>query len=89
MNNLLLIRTFAPSKKIETKQWFYKFLIMFVIAFFITVILFSVGLNAYYKLKDYTSSQRTVWEDADSVHVVPADEEEHAVQMDGFMTRIA
>lgn len=59
---------------------------MFVIAFFSTVILFSLALNAYYKIKAYNHRDRTIWQDGDSVRIQGREGE---ARNDGFMRRIA
>lgn len=59
---------------------------MMVLVFFATVILFSLALNAYYKIKSYRKDDRTVWEDGDSVRVQGREGE---ARDDGFMHRIA
>ena len=38
-----------------------------VLVFFSVVLLFSLALNAIYKIKEYKSDEKTVWEDGDSV----------------------
>lgn len=59
---------------------------MFAIAFFTTVILFSLVLNAYYKIKAYNKKEKTVWQDGDSVRI----KGENFNQKDtSFMKRIA
>ncbi len=62
---------------------------MFIIAFFTTVIVFSLGLNAYYKLKDYNKDDKTVWQDGDSVRIVRNSDKNQDPQINGFMKRIA
>lgn len=59
---------------------------MFIIVFFATVLLFSLCLNAYYKIKAYNHKDRTVWQEGDSVRVQGKEGE---ARNDGFMRRIA
>ena len=59
---------------------------MEVLIFFGTVLLFSLALNAYYKIKSYNNSDKTVWQDGDSVRIQGKDNE---ARDDGFMKRIA
>lgn len=59
---------------------------MEVMLFFGTVLLFSLGLNAYYKIKSYDNEEKTVWQDGDSVRIQGKDNE---ARNDGFMKRIA
>lgn len=59
---------------------------MFVIVFFTTVLLFSLCLNAYYKIKAYNHKDSTIWQEGDSVRVQGKEGE---ARNDGFMRRIA
>lgn len=59
---------------------------MFIIVFFTTVLLFSLCLNAYYKIKAYNHKDRTIWQEGDSVRVQGKEGE---ARNDGFMRRIA
>lgn len=45
-----------------------------IYAFFATVLLFSLALNAYEKLMSYKEDKRTIWLDGDSVLVREDDE---------------
>jgi len=45
-----------------------------IYAFFATVLLFSLALNAYDKLMSYKEDKRTIWLDGDSVLVREDDE---------------
>lgn len=58
---------------------------MYVLLFFATVLLFSLSLNAYYKIKSYRKRDRTIWEDGDSVRIQGREGE---ARDDGFMHRI-
>lgn len=61
---------------------------MSIIVFFVVIIVFSLGLNAFYKIKDFKRSDKSLWEDGDSVCVrkgeTPSDKREY-----GFMNRIS
>jgi len=47
---------------------------MIVFVFFGVVILFSLLLNVFFKIKDYNQdSEKSVWEDGDSVIIKPKD----------------
>ena len=56
-----------------------------VLVFFSVVLLFSLTLNAIYKVKEYKSDDKTVWEDGDSVCI----KEENDQFNISFMQRIA
>ena len=77
-------RTFAASKgQISNKNKIRKNMI--VLVFFSVVLLFSLTLNAVYKIMEYKSDRKTVWEDGDSVCI----KEEHDQYNISFMHRIA
>lgn len=59
-----------------------------VITFFGVVILFSIVLNAYDKIKAYKDKDKSVWIDGDSVRIKRNLPDED-VQEDGFMKRIS
>ncbi len=58
---------------------------MMVVAFFSVVLLFALALNAYFKIKEYKSDERTVWEDGDSVCIKETTDNYNI----GFMHRLA
>lgn len=49
------------------------------------LMLVALGANAYFKFKSYNKSDKTLWEDGDSVRIKGPQGEVHN---DGFMTRI-
>lgn len=58
---------------------------MIVLVFFSVVLLFSLTLNVVYKIKEYKSDEKTVWEDGDSVCIKKKDDQFN----NSFMQRIA
>ena len=58
---------------------------MIVLVFFSVVLLFSLTLNVVYKIKEYKSDEKTVWEDGDSVCIKEQDDQFNI----SFMQRIA
>ena len=50
-----------------------------VLVFFSVVLLFSLTLNAIYKIKEYKSDEKTVWEDGDSVCIKEQDDSSTSV----------
>lgn len=56
-----------------------------VLVFFSVVLLFSLTLNAIYKIKEYKSDGKTVWEDGDSVCIKKQNDQFNI----SFMQRIA
>jgi len=61
---------------------------MIVITFFVVVILFSLGLCAWDKLRNYRSKDKSVWIDGDSVHVKKGALDKN-IKEDRFMDRIS
>jgi len=58
---------------------------MMVAAFFSVVLIFALALNAFFKIKEFKSDEKTVWEDGDSVCIKEADDNYNI----GFMQRLA
>ena len=58
---------------------------MIGLVFFSVVLLFSLTLNVVYKIKEYKSDEKTVWEDGDSVCIKEQDDQFN----NSFMQRIA
>ena len=56
-----------------------------VLVFFSVVLLFSLTLNAIYKIKEYKSDEKTVLEDGDRVCIKEQDDQFNI----SFMQRIA
>ncbi len=58
---------------------------MMIIAFFAVVLFFSLGLNAFFKMKEFKMDEKAVWEDGDSVCVKEIDDNYNI----SFMQRLA
>lgn len=61
---------------------------MSILVFFGVVILFSLGLNAFYKIRAYGQEGKSLWQDGDSVRV-KREGKDKQVGEDMFMKKIS
>lgn len=61
---------------------------MSILVFFSVVILFSLVLNAFYKIRAFRQDGKSLWEDGDSVRV-KREGKDKQIGEDMFMTKIS